>query len=112
MVGLGAATVIGLVAPAAGAASTGATDKEIATAGVLVASDLPIVPFLADRRMPGDLVDTSAVRFATGSLTPRRVRLAHARVYVVGREFARHPASTTGLSPVRRFGSIRILIRR
>src|SRR5207253_1421293 len=58
----------------------------------LVASDLPIVPFLADRRMPGDLVDTSAVRFATGSLTPRRVRLAHARVYVVGRAFARHPA--------------------
>lgn len=42
MTALGAAMVIGVLAPAAGAASTGsATDKEIATAGVLVASDFP-----------------------------------------------------------------------
>ncbi|HYU60483.1 MAG TPA: hypothetical protein VEK39_06975 [Solirubrobacterales bacterium] len=78
----------------------------------LVASDLPIVPYLADRREPGELVDASAIRFASGSLTPREVKRAHARVYVAGREFARHPASITGLSPVRRFGSIRILVRR
>jgi hypothetical protein len=39
---LGAALVMGLVVPAAGAASTGSpSDKEIAAAGVLVASDLP-----------------------------------------------------------------------
>jgi hypothetical protein len=39
---VGAALVIGALAPAAGAASTGgASDKQIATAGVLVASDLP-----------------------------------------------------------------------
>ena len=42
MVGVGAAIVMGLVAPVAGAASTAnATDKQIATAGVLVASDFP-----------------------------------------------------------------------
>src|SRR5881396_2359859 len=42
MVLVGAAVVTGLIGPAAGAASTGnATDKEIATAGVLVAGDLP-----------------------------------------------------------------------
>ncbi len=42
MVGVGAAVVLALVTPAAGAASTGsATDKQIATAGVLVASDFP-----------------------------------------------------------------------
>src|SRR5215510_11758410 len=39
---LGAAMVIGLIAPAAGAASTGgASDKEIAAAGALVAGDFP-----------------------------------------------------------------------
>jgi hypothetical protein len=42
VVGVGAAVLTGVVAPAAGAASTGtATDKQIATAGVLVAGDLP-----------------------------------------------------------------------
>ena len=39
---VGAAAIAGMLAPAAGAASAGgASDKEIATAGVLVASDLP-----------------------------------------------------------------------
>ena len=78
----------------------------------LVASDLPIVPYLADRREPGGLVDTSAVRFATGSLTARDVEHAPVRIYVVGREFSRHPETTKGLAPVRRFGSITILARR
>ena len=78
----------------------------------LVASDLPIVPYLGDRRMPGELVDTSAVRFASGSLTPRDVAAAPVRVYVVGREFSRFLAPRRDLSVVRRFGSIRILVRR
>jgi hypothetical protein len=78
----------------------------------LVASDLPIVPYLADRREPGDLVDASAIRFASGSLEPRQVKRAHVRVFVAGREFALHPSSTKGLAQVRRFGSIRILVRR
>jgi hypothetical protein len=78
----------------------------------LVASDLPIVPYLADRREPGRLVDTSAVRFASGSLTPQDVRNARARVYVAGREFLLHRASLEGLSVVRTIGTIRILARR
>jgi 4-amino-4-deoxy-L-arabinose transferase-like glycosyltransferase len=78
----------------------------------LVASDLPIVPYLADRREPGRLVDTSAVRFASGSLTPQDVRRARARVYVAGREFLRHPDSIRGLTVVRTIGTIKILARR
>jgi 4-amino-4-deoxy-L-arabinose transferase-like glycosyltransferase len=80
--------------------------------GELVASDLPIVPYLADRREPGNLVDTSAVRFASGSLTPQDVRRARARVYVAGREFLLHPASIKGLAVVRTIATIRILVRR
>ena len=39
---LGVAALSGVLVPAAGAATTGgATDRQIATAGVLVASDLP-----------------------------------------------------------------------
>jgi hypothetical protein len=37
--------------------------------GSEVASDLPIIPFLADRRQPGALIDTSTTRVASGSLT-------------------------------------------
>jgi hypothetical protein len=78
----------------------------------LVASDLPIVAYLADRRLPGDLVDTSAVRFATGSLTRREVLSAPVRLYVVGREFERLVRPGPDFRLVRRFGSIRILVRR
>ena len=57
----------------------------------LVAADLPQVAFYADRRVPGALVDASAVRFQAGSLTPADVRetIADPRVaaVVVGREF-------------------------
>lgn len=55
MVGVGAAIVLGLVAPVAGAASTGsATDKQIATAGVLVASDFPATYTQAARDTSSD----------------------------------------------------------
>jgi hypothetical protein len=37
--------------------------------GSEVASDLPIIPFLADRRQPGVLVDTSTTRIGSGWLT-------------------------------------------
>jgi hypothetical protein len=42
-------------------------------AGSEVASDLPIIPFLADRREPGDLVDTSTTRVASGWLPARTI---------------------------------------
>jgi 4-amino-4-deoxy-L-arabinose transferase-like glycosyltransferase len=78
----------------------------------LVVSDLPVVPYLADRREPGPLVDTSAVRFESGSLHPDAVRRSDARVYVAGREFLRYPAAVAGLSLVRTTGGIRIYRRR
>ena len=57
----------------------------------LVAADLPQVAFYADRRVPGSVVDASAVRFQAGSLTAADVRetIADPRVaaVVVGREF-------------------------
>jgi 4-amino-4-deoxy-L-arabinose transferase-like glycosyltransferase len=80
--------------------------------GELVAADLPIVAYLADRRLPGELVDTSAVRLASGSLTRRDILSARVRVYVVGRELKRLLAPGPQLRVVRRFGSIRILVRR
>jgi hypothetical protein len=86
--------------------------RELTRPGELVASDLPIVPWLADRRMPGDLVDTSAVRFATGSLTPRDVSRAPVRVFVAGREFVRYGVPRGDFAVARRFGPIRILVRR
>jgi hypothetical protein len=38
-----------------------------------IASDLPIIPFLADRRQPGTLIDTSTTRLASGWLTTRTI---------------------------------------
>jgi 4-amino-4-deoxy-L-arabinose transferase-like glycosyltransferase len=76
-----------------------------------VASDLPIVPYLADRRVPGALVDTSALRFASGSLKPQDIRRSNASVYVAGREFLRYPATIRGLSLVTKVGGIEILRR-
>lgn len=39
----------------------------------LIATDRPIVAVLADRRMPGNLVDTAYLRFSAGYLSPREV---------------------------------------
>ena len=60
----------------------------------LVGTDLPIVAYLADRRMPGQLVDTSFVRLGTGSLTDAEIleELDGVRAVVVGRELADRPA--------------------
>jgi hypothetical protein len=86
--------------------------RSLSRSNELVASDLPIVPYLADRREPGMLVDTSAVRFQSGSLTTKDVRTADARIFVAGREFLRYPATISGFAVVRRIGSIKILVRR
>ena len=61
----------------------------------LVVSDHSIVPFLADRRVAGPLVDTAVLRFATGSLDDRTVidvleQRAVAAV-VVGRALSERP---------------------
>ncbi len=41
--------------------------------GSEVASDLPIIPFLANRRQPGQLVDTSSTRIGSGWLSAQRI---------------------------------------
>ena len=75
----------------------------------LVGGDLPIVAFRADRRLPGDLVDTSAVRFASASVTDAKVlralERARVRTVVVGREFRVRPRLLAGL---RRYRVIRV----
>jgi hypothetical protein len=75
----------------------------------LVGADLPIVAFRANRRLPGELVDTSAVRFASGSLTNARVfatlERARVRTVVVGREFRARPRL---LAELRRYRLLRV----
>jgi 4-amino-4-deoxy-L-arabinose transferase-like glycosyltransferase len=69
--------------------------------GDLVATDRPIIAFLAHRQMPGDLVDTAYLRFRSGYLTPRQVLAdidrAHVRAVVTARAFRDEPAILGGL---------------
>ena len=71
------------------------------TRNELVASDLPMVAYLADRRLPGQLVDTSFVRLETESLTDGGILATldreHVRAVAVGREFAKRPALLAAL---------------
>ena len=88
-------------------------------AGETIVSDLPIVAHLAGRSLPGELVDTSFVRFQSGSLDAPCVLAATdsagARIAVVGREFRSEPAVLAGLQarcPERRsVGEITLLER-
>ena len=83
---------------------------EIAAASILrrvtgpedfVATDLPVSGVLADRLVPGPLVDTAYLRFQTGSLTPAAVLAEIDRwcvtAVVAGRAFADEPAVMEGL---------------
>jgi hypothetical protein len=61
------------------------------TSDELVGSDLPIVPYLADRRVPGQLIDSSYVRLRSGSLTTEEIlevlEREDIRAVVVGRTY-------------------------
>jgi hypothetical protein len=63
--------------------------------GTDVASDLPIIPFLAGRRQPATLVDTSTTRIGSGWLTRSQILSALERprvaAVVVGNNFALDP---------------------
>lgn len=86
----------------------------------LVVSDHSIVPFLADRRVYGPLVDTAVLRFQTGSLTSagvlRDLEAGDVRAVVVGRAFASEPELIRGLerrySRRLRVGGLTIYTRR
>lgn len=75
----------------------------------LVVTDLPVVAVRAGRRVPGRLVDTSSVRFESGSLTRAdvlgAVDLLHPSAAVAGREFRNDAALLAGLRS--RFGQRR-----
>jgi 4-amino-4-deoxy-L-arabinose transferase-like glycosyltransferase len=63
--------------------------------GSRVVSDVPIVPYLADRRQPGSLIDTSRTRLESGWLTPAEI-LEHIdhdplSAVVIGHGFASMP---------------------
>jgi len=61
----------------------------------LVATDLPIVAYIADRRVPGKLVDSSYVRLGTGTLTVANIletlEQKQVRAVVVGRLYGEQP---------------------
>jgi hypothetical protein len=67
----------------------------------LVATDRPIIAFLAGRRMPGDLVDTAYLRFRSGYLTPEQVLAdidrSHVQAVVTARAFRDQPRILAGL---------------
>jgi 4-amino-4-deoxy-L-arabinose transferase-like glycosyltransferase len=69
--------------------------------GQIVVSDLPIVPYLARRQMPGQLIDTSIARIADEDLPPAQVlRLideARPAAVIVGRMFQTKPAIVNGI---------------
>jgi len=85
----------------------------------LVVSDQPLVPFLADRRVWGPLVDTANLRFQTGSLTEgevlRELDKGDVRAVVVGRALARSPelvaALKTRFPTVRRHDRVTVYVR-
>jgi 4-amino-4-deoxy-L-arabinose transferase-like glycosyltransferase len=71
------------------------------TPAELVVVDRPIVALLADRRVPGELVDAAALRFDAGHLSSAEVlaeidRLG-VRAVVAAREFRHHPDLLRGL---------------
>ena len=87
----------------------------------LVVSDLPLSAYLAGRQVPGELVDTAMLRFATGSLTPDSVfRLLDercVRAVAAGRVFTVLPGFMKRLGETfptakRRFGVVVFTRRR
>ena len=60
-----------------------------------MATDLPIVPYLAGRRIPGQLIDSSYGRLLSGTLTTAEILrvLQHERIraVVVGRNYRKKP---------------------
>jgi 4-amino-4-deoxy-L-arabinose transferase-like glycosyltransferase len=67
----------------------------------LVITDKPSIAFLADRRIPGELMDAAALRFRSGFLTPHEVLdeidRRRIRAVVAAREFRNQPAVMDGL---------------
>jgi 4-amino-4-deoxy-L-arabinose transferase-like glycosyltransferase len=69
--------------------------------GQLVVSDLPAVPYLARRQMPGQLISTSIARIALEDLSPqdvlRLIDKTQPAAAIIGRMFQTKPAIVTGI---------------
>jgi 4-amino-4-deoxy-L-arabinose transferase-like glycosyltransferase len=69
--------------------------------GQLVVSDLPAVPYLARRQMPGQLISTSIARIALEDLSPhdvlRLIDKTQPVAAIIGRMFQTKPAIVTGI---------------
>jgi 4-amino-4-deoxy-L-arabinose transferase-like glycosyltransferase len=96
-------------APEPAEVTWGATQlRERTQPGDLVATDRPIIAFLAHRTMPGDLVDTAYLRFRSGYLTPaqvlRDVDRSGVKAVVADRAFRDQPQVLAGLR--RRFRTV------
>ena len=67
----------------------------------LVVSDIPAVPYLAHRRMPGQLIDTSIARIAEEDIPPagvlRLIDRTRPAAVIVGRMFQTKPAIVSGI---------------
>jgi 4-amino-4-deoxy-L-arabinose transferase-like glycosyltransferase len=67
----------------------------------LVVSDLPIVPYLAGRRMPGQLIDTSIGRIALEDLPPpdvlKLIDQSHPSAAIIGRMFQTKATIVAGI---------------
>ncbi|HZQ16220.1 MAG TPA: glycosyltransferase family 39 protein [Gaiellaceae bacterium] len=87
--------------------------------GERIAGDIPAVAYLAHRRMPGQLIDSSIARIQDEYLKPedavRLIRTSGVRVVVVGRLYRTKPAIVAGIAasfPTRiRHGEITIYVR-
>ncbi|MFL5955244.1 MAG: glycosyltransferase family 39 protein [Gaiellaceae bacterium] len=68
----------------------------------LVVSDVPSIPYLAHRREPGQLIDTSIARIVNEYLSPvgvlRELDRSHAVAVVVARNFRSKPAIIRGIA--------------
>jgi len=86
----------------------------------LVATDLPIVPYLADRRVEGQLIDSSYGRLNTQTLTTQEILdvldRRRIRAVLVGRNYRKKPDLIAALNqrfPTRlRAGDITLYLRR
>jgi hypothetical protein len=84
-----------LAAPSPDVEAAAAAVRDATAPDETIVTDLPIVAYLADRPLPGELVDTSAVRFLAGSLDDECILTvadaSAARVVVAGRLFRIRP---------------------
>jgi 4-amino-4-deoxy-L-arabinose transferase-like glycosyltransferase len=85
----------------------------------LVVTDRPIIAFLADRRVPGEVIDSAALAFDAGVIDAAKILAAidrhRIRIVVAAREFRHEPEVLAGLEDrfptKRRIGDATVYLR-